>query len=142
MVIDDDLNNLVMAIKMGDIDKCLELIDDPQTDCNYIDYHDHSMIMLALRKGLPSIALKLLDNPDINYNHIKKDECSTALIWACEFGHDDVALKILSKDGNGNPLYIDYVDLQGHSALYYAIHKDMKNVLIRLEELYSKYNVY
>jgi ankyrin repeat protein len=126
--------NLLKAIRYKANRIALDALDDPETDYNHI-IDGASILQWALSyapfvSGDYSILSKLIDKPDINYNHISNGGW-TALIYACYYNVEFIALKLLDKPD------INYkqVTYNGISAMSHALNNNMHSVIVALNKI-------
>jgi ankyrin repeat protein len=99
--------DLINAIASHNEIKTLELLENPNIDCNHVDKFGSTALIWVCRWEMSSVILKLLEKPniDIDYNHADSYG-RTALMWACFNNMETVVMKLLDKQIDCNTIGI------------------------------------
>lgn len=126
---------LNLACFYNDLDTVVNLLQ-AGAKANIVNIIGLSPLILATQKGNLDIVLELLET-----NKVMPGQCDhrrkTALIYACEKKHGDIALTLLNR--YGTRLNYEQVDYLGNDALSYATKNKLDKVINELNALFESY---
>jgi ankyrin repeat protein len=110
---------LIEAISDNNLERVIELLQDPSININYqdeIDGNDWTVLMYACRLGHLDIVRSLLSNPTININLVDDDD-NTALLHACYSDNNNLEIIRELLQSHANPsIDVNRVNNMGQNA--------------------------